>query len=98
MKGEIPDMAIDHINGNNLDNRFSNLRLATHGQNLMNRGPQKNNKLGIKGVYQRGNKYRSHICKKGKRQALGSFDTPEEASAAYKRAAKEQFGEFARAI
>src|ERR1700733_11337823 len=40
---------IDHINGNPSDNRLSNLRIVTHGQNLQNAKLQRNNSLGIKG-------------------------------------------------
>ena len=49
--GRFPkDRMLDHKNTNTLDNRMKNLRLATQGQNLMNRGKQKNNKSGYKGV------------------------------------------------
>jgi hypothetical protein len=42
---------IDHINGNTLDNRKSNLRIITQQQNLLNKGRAKNTKSPFKGVY-----------------------------------------------
>ena len=45
-------MMIDHEDGDSLNNKLSNLRLASHRQNLFNRKINKNNKTKVKGVYQ----------------------------------------------
>ena len=96
MTGEWPPRQIDHIDGNALNNRFENLRLATPAQNLVNRGAHKNNKLGIKGVSKFRNKYKAQIQARGQKIHLGCFKTPEEASAAYTKAAEKYFGVFAK--
>lgn len=65
---------IDHINGNGLDNRKSNLRLVTKSQNMMNRGKQSNNKSGYMGVsLHRNNKWRAYIKLNMKQIHLGLF-------------------------
>lgn len=61
-----------------------------------NRKAQKNNLLGVKGVHQQKDKFIAMITFDGKRRYLGSFDTAQEANAAYLKAAFERHGEFAR--
>ena len=84
------DNEIDHINGLKHDNRLCNLREVTHQQNMMNKSS--------KGIYLSKNrkKWIASINCNGQRKYIGVFPTLEEASKAYKNAAKENFKEFAR--
>lgn len=88
---------IDHINGNKLDNRKSNLRICTASENARNRGKQRNNTSGYKGVcYDKvRRKWKAEIKANGVRHYLGRFDTVEDAHQAYVDAAKELHGSFA---
>jgi len=83
--GFLPNTTIDHINGNRLDNKLSNLRVATLSENLQNRGPQKNNTSGYKGVsfHATSKKWVAWICIKKIKKYLGIYKTPELAYAAY---------------
>ena len=82
--GEIPKLDIDHINGNRIDNRISNLRLANRSQNNENRKcAQSNNKTGLMGVCAKRKKWRATIVINGKQTNLGVFDTQEDAHQAY---------------
>lgn len=88
---------IDHINGDKLDNRKSNLRACSGSSNAMNRGKQNNNSSGYKGVIfdKSRDKWRAEICFEGNRKYLGRFNTVEEAAIAYNDAALIYHGEFA---
>lgn len=89
---------IDHINGNPSDNRISNLRVASRTQNVANAKFNSLNTTGFRGVcavrQARGVRYQADIRKDGKKVYLGIFSTPEEAHAAYVKAAKSIHGEF----
>lgn len=91
----------DHVNGNTLDNRRVNLRIATHGQNSYNVSRNCVNTSGYKGVHYCRDATRSApwvavIHADRKRVYLGHFRTPDAAYAAYCEAAKRLHGEFAR--
>ena len=89
----------DHINGDTLDNRKENLRMATRKQNLQNEiNPRINNKFKIKGVcwHKTKKKFQAQIRYNGKRIFLGRFSVLGDADDAYRRAEIKYFGEFAR--
>lgn len=92
-------LVIDHVNGDSLDNRRCNLRYATRAQNLAN-SLQATVKTGarLKGTrYIRASgRWIAQITKDKQVHHLGTFDTAEEAHAAYAEAAVRLFGEFAR--
>lgn len=93
-----PDEYIDHINGDGLDNRKCNLRICTNSQNNANKGKQKNNKSGYKGVSwdKTRNKWKADIMVNKKTIYLGRFNVINDAARAYNNAAVKYFGEFAR--
>lgn len=86
----------DHGNGNTLDNRRLNLRIATHAENTRNRGKHSNNSSGFKGVWQVRGKWRAQIMADRKLKHLGYFATAELAHSAYRAEAERLHGDFAR--
>lgn len=94
-----PDgMDTDHVDGNGLNNKRSNLRNSTRSENLCNTSAKPNNSSGFKGVSweKRYNRWRALIKKNGKSYHLGLYKTPEDAFMAYCKAAIVFHGDFAR--
>ena len=74
---------VDHINGEGLDNRRSNLRIVTVQGNALNRRLNVNNHLGFRGVSRSKYGYVASIKISGKNINLGTFPTAGEASEAF---------------
>ena len=95
--GPIPQaIQIDHRDGNPANNKLTNLRLATHTENMRNRKRGKTNTLGVKGVSRSWNRWRAMIRINGKSTHLGTFDTKGLAAVAYAKASMRHYGAFAR--
>jgi hypothetical protein len=93
---EWPKFDIDHKDVNGFNNSIINLRKTTDSLNKANSKRYKNNKSGYKGVVAERHKFRAMIRVNKKLINLGTYNTPQEAHAAYCKAAKQYFGEFAR--
>lgn len=96
-KGEL----VDHIDGNGLNCLEENLRVADYSQNQMNKGAQKNNKSGHRGVYYDDKysgkkKWNASIRIDGKSKRIGRYHTLEEAVEAYKQKSLEIHKEFSK--
>lgn len=94
--GAWPEGMIDHINGDSMDNRIANLRIATYQQNNANRRGWRNSLSGVKGVTKKRGRWFAQIMVDGKNKGLGYFENVEDAGKAYLQAAKRYFGEYAK--
>ncbi len=93
-----PDIEVDHIDGNGLNNRRNNLRCATQAQNTMNCRKRADNSSGVKGVhFHKGiQKWVARIQVGGARHNLGAFSDAQSAAAAYAAASVKMHGKFGR--
>ena len=87
---------IDHIDGDKSNNAIGNLRMASHSENQRNKGKNKNNSSGFKGVSWREDrqKWYASIGVDGKQKNLGYFDNKEDAAIARDVASKKYHGDF----
>lgn len=88
---------IDHEDGNPLNNRKSNLRIATQSQNCINRDKGDGAHTSVyKGVTQQaGGGWYSRIKRHSRYTCIGVFDTERDAAIAYDMMAREMYGTFA---
>ncbi|MCW5697358.1 MAG: HNH endonuclease [Bauldia sp.] len=96
-----PAMQADHISGDTLDCRRSNLRAATHAENAQNSRRGRRNTSGFKGVAATSAAsgavgWRAYIRLPGRTIHLGIFDNAETAARAHDEAARRHRGQFAR--
>lgn len=92
MTGLSPER-IDHKDRDKINNKWKNLREATHGQNLVNSKLSIKSTTGFKGVSKHPlcDRYQAFVGS----TYLGLYNTPEEAHEAYMRKARELYGDFA---
>lgn len=84
---------IDHIDGNGLNNRKSNLRVVTTRENALNKARQRNNTSGVVGVcfLNREKKWRARINKGGVEYTIGMF-VDFDAAVSARKAAEAELG------
>ena len=97
MTGEWPATQLDHKNQDRSDNRWDNLRIATHAQNNQNKPVRADNTSGTAGVSWRKSHqlWQARITVSSREIHLGYFSTKEAATAARVIAAAKYHGEFA---
>lgn len=86
--GEWPLVQVDHINRNSRDDRWVNLRLATHGQNQTNKIYPKKSGLPRGVSKDRMDMFRARVCIQGIPKYLGTYTTAEEAHQVYLKASE----------
>lgn len=87
---------VDHIDGDGLNCRRSNLRPASRGENKQNQGPNSRNTSGHKGVSWYKGAWVAEISVNNRKMYLGRFANIDDAIRVYADAACQYHGEFAR--
>jgi len=90
-----PKILVDHVNHDRLDNRRSNLRLATKSENQFNQRAIRG-RVPFKGVREADGGFVATISANHQKHYLGYFRSAVEAAKAYDKAAVELHGEFAK--
>lgn len=95
--GTSDGVEVDHVNGDGLDCRRSNLRVVSHTENAANLRLSRVNSSGFKGVWMHRatGQWRAMIRSRGQRISLGLFGSAALAAEAYDNAARRVFGPFA---
>lgn len=97
MTGQWPASQIDHRDGNKADNRWKNLRAADSGQQKMNVGTRRDNRLGHKGIQlTRSGNFRVRVSARGRTTHDQCYPTLDEAISAHAIAVQAAHGDFAR--
>ena len=95
VNGVWPEYEVDHKNGDSLDNRWRNLREATHTQNTWNRkdNPARSLPMGVRSLPC--GRFQARITKNKVQYCIGRFDSVTEAKSAYEAARRLAYGDFA---
>jgi len=93
-----PGQLVDHLDGNPLNNRRANLRLATRSQNQANRRRNRTSRSRYKGVtwHQGQQRWMARLQVNGRRITIGYYADPLQAAYEYDAFARTYFGEYAR--
>lgn len=99
MTGKWPKSGLDHIDGNPINNKISNLREVNQSQNNCNAKIRRDNSSGLRGVTwdKERNKWQVQLSINKKRVFYARYDSLEDAKISYKKASEKYHGEFARA-
>ena len=89
---------VDHVDGIRTNNFVSNLRWATHAENMRNKKSRPGGSSSYKGVCfaKQANKWKAKIKINGKDKYLGLFSDEASAARSYDAAALEHFRDYAR--
>lgn len=98
--GKLPKGDVDHINMCRSDNRYINLRECSRSENMLNTGPHKDSKSGIKNVFYRPDtkKYSVRLSVNGKYKSYGCYEDIELAELVATEARNKFHGAFARHV